>query len=227
MYKIFPGEQLDDLQDRGYKIIQDPNDYCFTSDAVLLANFAKVKGGEVLCDLCSGSGIVPTLLQLKRPYNKAFLVEINSAACDRARRSAEGNGFSHFEIVNMRLQDVTKKLSEHSVDVVTVNPPYMEQSIGEQEKTYGKAIARWEIEVNLEEVVKTASKLLKYGGRFYMIHSSNRLVDCLSTMREYGIEPKVIQMIHPKQQMDSNVFLVEGKARGRKGVKVLMPHFVR
>jgi len=227
MYKMLPGEQLDDLQDRGYKIIQDPNDYCFTSDAVLLANFAKVKKSETLCDLCSGSGIVSTLLQLKKPYSKAFLVELNTAACDRARRSAEGNNFEHFEVINIRLQDATQKINEHSIDVVTVNPPYMEQSVGEQEKTYGKAIARWEIELNLTDVIQTAAKLLKYGGRFYMIHSTNRLVDCLSTMRQFGIEPKVLQMVYPKQSSDSNVFLVEGKARGHKGLKVIAPHIVR
>lgn len=227
MFELKDGEKLDDLQSNGFMIIQDPNDYCFTCDAVFLANFSKAKHDEVVCDLCSGSAIVPTLMHLKNEFKKCFLVEISSPACDRARRSCEGNGLMHFEIINAKIQDATNFIKQKSVDVVTINPPYYKDNKPEGEKSLSKAIARREIELSLEDIFKVSSKLLKFGGRFYMIHSSSRLDECLTLMKKYKIEPKVLQFIHPKQGVESNVFLVEGKMNGSSGVKVLAPYYVR
>lgn len=227
MFDLRENEQLDDLQDRGYKIIQNPNDYCFTSDAVLLSRFANIKASETLCDLCSGSGIVPILLYLKRPFKKAFLVEINSNACDRALRTIKGNNISNFEVINTRLQESVNFIKDKTIDVVTVNPPYMEKSIGEVEKNKNIAIARREIEVNLDEVVLEASRLLKYGGRLYMVNSSDRITDVIFAMRKYKIEPKKLQFIFPKSGRNSNIFLIEGKMNGKKGIKILEPIYIR
>ena len=55
--ELKPGERLDDLQRNGYKIIQDPGRFCFGMDAVLLSGFAKVKPGERVVDLGTGTGI--------------------------------------------------------------------------------------------------------------------------------------------------------------------------
>lgn len=63
--ELKPGERLDDLQRNGYKIIQDPGRFCFGMDAVLLSGFAKVKPGERVVDLGTGTGIIPILLEAR------------------------------------------------------------------------------------------------------------------------------------------------------------------
>lgn len=62
---LHEGERLDELQRNGYKIIQDPKRFCFGMDAVLLSGFAKVKRGEEVLDLGTGTGIIPILLEAK------------------------------------------------------------------------------------------------------------------------------------------------------------------
>lgn len=54
-------ERVDDLQN-GYYIIQDPQKFCFGMDAVLLSGFARVKKGEKVLDMGTGTGIIPVLL---------------------------------------------------------------------------------------------------------------------------------------------------------------------
>ena len=58
-----PDERLDDLQVKGYEIIQKPGRFCFGMDAVLLSSYAKVKRGERALDLGTGTGILPILLK--------------------------------------------------------------------------------------------------------------------------------------------------------------------
>ena len=62
-----PDERLDDLQVKGYEIIQKPGRFCFGMDAVLLSSYAKVKRGERALDLGTGTGILPILLEAKNP----------------------------------------------------------------------------------------------------------------------------------------------------------------
>ena len=57
-------ERVDDLQN-GYYIIQDPRKFCFGMDAVLLSGFARVKKGEKVLDMGTGTGIIPVLLASK------------------------------------------------------------------------------------------------------------------------------------------------------------------
>ena len=51
MIELKQGERLDDLECKGYKIIQDEKRFCFGMDAVLLSGFANVKPGEKVVDL--------------------------------------------------------------------------------------------------------------------------------------------------------------------------------
>lgn len=62
---IHPHERVDDLHRDGHLIIQDPKRFCFGVDAVILSGFAKVKKGENVLDLGTGTGIIPILLAAK------------------------------------------------------------------------------------------------------------------------------------------------------------------
>ena len=58
-------ERIDDLQRNHYQIIQKKNGFRFGMDAVLLSGFARVKQGEEVIDLGTGTGIIPILLEAK------------------------------------------------------------------------------------------------------------------------------------------------------------------
>ncbi|MBI6873161.1 tRNA1(Val) (adenine(37)-N6)-methyltransferase [Clostridium aciditolerans] len=208
-------ETLDDLQLKGICVIQKKDAFRFGVDAVLLANFAKVKKGARVIDLCSGTGIIPFILAGKTDAANIIGIEIQEPMVDMAKRSVEFNKLQHrLEFINKDLKDIEflKKLPK--VDVVTVNPPYKLKNSGIINMNDENAIARHEICCTLEDVIKAAKGVLKDNGRIYMIHRPDRLADIICTMRQYKIEPKLIRMIQPNFKKAPNMVLVEGQNNG-------------
>ena len=85
-------ERTDDLQVNGLKLIQDPDKFCFGSDAVELANFAEVSARDKGVELGSGSGVVSILLAGKAGIGSVTGVEIQSDMAELMRRNIELNG---------------------------------------------------------------------------------------------------------------------------------------
>lgn len=189
MEEVF--EITEDLMIGGLKIIQDKRLYRFTSDSILLSRFASAKKGEVVADFCSGSGIVG-LHYYALNVDKVKSVtefELQDELCNLAQKSIEINGLQDkFSIVNGKLQDAPKSLNG-SFSLVLCNPPYKKKNSGEQNLQPHIAICRHEVEVTLNEIVTTASRLLKNGGRFCICQRIERLTDLLCAMREFKIEP--------------------------------------
>ena len=186
-----PNERIDDLQIQGFKIIQNPDKFCFGMDAVLLSDYAGIKKDGRVMDLCSGTGIVPILLEAK--YEASYIegLEYQEDCVDMARRSVEMNGLS--DKIHMTAGDVREVRAQYpagSFDYVTCNPPYMTGSHGQTNKNYGKAIARHEILCSLEDVVQAARWLLKESGHLIMVHRPFRLAEIFYCLKENKLEPK-------------------------------------
>ena len=198
------------MQFEGLKIIQADGGYKFSTDSVLLANFGKAKPNDIYVDLCSGSGVVAILFSCKNKIKKSYAVEIQPRLADMAQRSVEENGLEDkITVLNEDLSDVYKTLGYESVDVITVNPPY--NVAGDVSETTEIAIATHEIKTNLEKIVLSSSKLLKYGGKLFMVHRADRLVDIANACRKFDLEPKVLRIVYPTIKKEPNLVLVEAK----------------
>ena len=219
MTLIKENERLDDLQFNNLFIIQDTKGYCFTSDAVALANFVKVKSGGKLVDLCSGSGVIGILASAKNKVSKTILVEIQECLADMSKRSIEYNGLDTIEVLNAPLQNVSKTIGVGVYDTVVCNPPYKKcgtaKLLNENESI---AIARHEITVTLEEIIKEASVLLKFGGEFYIINKEERLTDMMVLLRKYHLEPKVLKVLPSTK--GANVVMLKAKKGGKSGIEI-------
>lgn len=224
---LLEGERLDDLERNGYKIIQNPKKFCFGMDAVLLSGFAKVKEGEICLDLGTGTGIIPILLEAKTRGSHFTGLEIQEESADMAARSVK---FNHLEdkvdIVVGDIKEASKVFGAASFDVVTSNPPYMNDLHGLKNPELPKAIARHEVLCTLEDVVREASRLLKQGGRFYMVHRPFRLAEIIQIMSKYKLEPKRLRMVHPYIDREPNMVLIEGVRGGRPMLKIEKPLIV-
>ena len=220
---LHEGERLDELQRNGYKIIQDPKRFCFGMDAVLLSGFAKVKRGEEVLDLGTGTGIIPILLEAKTEGQHFTGLEIQPESADMAARSV---AYNHLEdrvsIVTGDIKDATNIFGASSFDVVTCNPPYMTDQHGIK----NDGDARHEVLCNLEDVVSQTAKLLRPGGRCYFVHRPFRLVEILSTMSRYKVEPKRMQLVYPYVDKEPNMVLIEGVKDGRSRITVEPPIIV-
>ena len=219
-----PDERLDDLQRNGYKLIQNTKIFCFGMDAVLLCAFTKVDKGERVLDLGTGNGVIPILLK-GRTEGKHFTgLEIQDVNVDLARRSVQYNRIEDdVLIVQGDIKEASKIFGGASFDVVTTNPPYMNENHGLKNPESHKAIARHEILCTLEDVIREGTKVLKPGGRFNMIHRPHRLVEIIELMKKYRVEPKRIRFVHPFADKEANMVLIEGIRGAKPMVKIEPP----
>lgn len=224
MINLKPGERLDDLNRNGYKIIQNPDRFCFGMDAVLLSGYAVVKKGETALDLGTGGGIIPILLEAKTQGSHFTGLEIQEDNVDMARRSVMYNGLDdRIDIVCGDIKNASGIFGAAVFDVVVTNPPYMNDSHGLKNPNHARAIARHEVLCTLDDVVREGAKVLRPGGRMYMVHRPHRLVEIIESMREHKVEPKRIKMVHSFADKDANMVLIEAVRGGRAMVKVEKP----
>lgn len=220
-------ERLDELQRNGYQIIQNPEKFCFGMDAVLLSGFAKAKAGDKVLDMGTGTGIIPILMEAKTQAAHLTGLEIQEESADMARRSVSLNNLTDkIDIVTGDIKEADKYFASASFDVITCNPPYMIDQHGLTNPDGPKAIARHEIFCTLEDVITQATKLLKPGGHFYMVHRPFRLAEIIVTMAEHKLEPKRMQLVYPYIDKEPNMVLIEGVRGGKSRMSVEKPLIV-
>ncbi len=225
--KLNPGERLDDLQRNHFQIIQDPGRFCFGMDAVLLSGFAKIKPGERALDLGSGNGIIPILLAAKTEAAYLVGLEIQPENVDMAKRSIALNGLQ--ERVFMTEGDIREAsglFGAASFDAVTCNPPYMPGKHGLTSQDMPRAIARHEILCTFEDVARETAKLLRPGGKFYLVHRPFRLAEIMNTLLSYKLEPKRMRLVYPFVDQEPNMVLLEASRGGNSHLRVEPPLIV-
>lgn len=215
-------ERIDDLEFKGLKIIQNEKGFCFGMDSVLLSDFAKnMKNNSTVLDLGTGTGIIPILLCGKTNLKKVVGIEIQQDVANMAKRSSQLNNLQdRFEVVNTNIIDLKNIYEKQSFDVIVTNPPYKKENTGITNENEAKLISRHEITANLEDFISISKDLLKDKGEFYMVHRPERLVDILSLMRKYKIEPKILKFVSPNKNKEPNLILIKGIKNSNSFLKV-------
>lgn len=220
---LYGQERIDDLLTDGLGIIQSREVFSFSMDAVLLARFASVPNSAKVLDMCTGNGVIPLLLTTSTKA-KIEGIEIQPRLADMARRSVQMNELE--EQVSIREGDLRQLVTETGhgyYDVITVNPPYMPVTSGDVKLNRHQAIARHEIECTLEEVISTATQLLRAGGKLFMVHRPQRLAEITTILCKYRLEPKRIRFIHPRIDAEANMVLIEALKDGKPEARILPP----
>jgi len=235
------GERLDDTGFSGYHLIQKPEEFCYGVDAVLLANFAakNARRNQRICDLGTGTGIVPLILAHKTEAKQIVGVELQLDSWDRAMRMRALNqledrlAFANTDVLNIAGPKLGKKnvaklegeaaqlLQPGTFQIVTTNPPYMAGSSALQSHNDAKRIARHETTAGVREFVAAAARLLDERGEFCMVHRPSRLADIIAACREFKLEPKELQMVAPRLGETPNIVLIRCKKGGGAELNVL------
>ena len=230
-------EQLDDLQYKGYKIIQKINGFKYGTDSVLLVKFTlcslEKKIGRcqqlsapkpVLVDLGTGSGIMPLLLGGRGAFRKISGLEIQHEYADMAARSVIRNGLTdEIEIVEGDIRNAVRIYGKASTDCVITNPPYKKAGSGLPNATDSLTIARHEMLCRLEDVIAAAAGILKPRGYFFMIHRPERLADTIEQMPLHRLEPKRIRFVYPKPDRAPSMFLIMATKQGGRDLHIEKP----
>lgn len=221
-----PDERIDDLMINGLKIIQHEREFRFSLDAVLLAHFAGIKKMATAVDLGTGTGVI-SLLLAERGAGRVIGVELNPRMANMAARSVKMNKLdSVIEIIHADFRQLKGILPAGEWELVVANPPYRSVGNGFLNAKEGVAAARHELTSTLADVVQAAKYLVKYRGRFAMVHLPERMVEVLAVMKEAGLEPKRLRLVYPDLEKKPKLMLVEGVRGARPGLDVLAPLFI-
>ncbi|MBR5338169.1 MAG: tRNA1(Val) (adenine(37)-N6)-methyltransferase [Lachnospiraceae bacterium] len=224
---LLENERLDELHRNGYKIIQNTERFCFGMDAVLLSGFADAEEVEKVLDLGTGTGIIPILMSAKTEGEHFTGLEIQPDSADMARRSVLYNDLQdRIDIVTGDIKDAPDIFGASSFDVITTNPPYMIADHGLVNPDEAKAIAKHEILCTLEDVISVSAKVVRPGGRFFMVHRPFRLSEIFVLMSRYKLEPKRMRMVYPYADAEPNMVLIEGIRGGKPRLTVDKPLIV-
>ncbi len=201
------------------------DDHRFGTDAFLLANYASPPKSSVVCDLCTGCGIIPFILSKKNREQRVFAMDIQEEAIALAERTARENGLSEkVTPLLCDLRDIPQSVIRYeTVDIVTANPPYMTSGSGYEKLSKAQAIARHELMCGIDDVCAAAARLLKYGGLLKMCHRPERLSDVMNAMRAQRIEPKSLTLVHNSISERPWLFLITGKKGAKPGMTVEKP----
>ena len=225
MTALREGERLDDLMRSGRVIIQNPDEFCFSTDAVLLAHFPRLKKNFRVIDLGTGNGVIPLLIA--DSVKEICAVELNSCAADLARRNVELNGLTEqIYVVEGDYRRHRELFKPESFDVAVANPPYTPVKNGEPNKISAVARARHEFTATLEDVVTAARFVLKFRGSFCMIHLASRLCEIVDALHRHQMEMKRLRPVQPKAGRDANLILIEAVVGGRTGNLQLLPPLI-
>lgn len=208
------------------KIIQDSDSFRFSIDSVLLPNFVTInKNIKKILDIGTGNAPIPLILSTK---TKAQItgIEIQKKSAELAKKTITLNNLENqIQIIQDDIRSYPFETDQY--DVITCNPPFFKvcknSHFNDKDE---KTIARHEVTLTLEDVLKIARKLLKNQGVIALVHRPERLVDILVEMRKNNIEPKKIQYVYPNQKENSHILLIEGKKNGKSGLRILPPLYI-
>ena len=224
--------RLDDTGFGGIHIYQNPQEFCYGVDAVLLADFASGSPAarrekSRIIDLGTGTGIVPLILSHKTKAGKIYGVEVQEASWQLAEKNREYNNLTdRLEFIKSDIKELDE-VHREGFDIVTSNPPYTAGNCGIESANRAKMIARHETTADLDDFIARAAWLLKDKGDFYMVHRPGRLIDICESCRKHRLEPKELRFVSGKPMDKPNILLVHCVKNGNRQLKVLDPLAVR
>lgn len=195
-------------------------EHTFGTDAVLLADFARAKHGDIAVDLGTGCGIIPFLMLRDGNLKSVAGVDIAPAAIELAQKTAKTEKFFEFEGIVSDISDLKGKITFGDKTLVTCNPPYKAAGAGLVSQKCARGIARQESSCSLGDIVSAASKLLTSGGRLCMCQRPERLAELICLMSKYKVEPKRLRLVAKRAGSPPWLFLIEGRRDGKAGMTV-------
>lgn len=213
------------LNYKNLKIYQDNNMFNFSLDSVLLSNFVTLnKNINNILDIGCGNGVIPLILST-RTKAQIIGVEIQKEVSALAIKSINYNNLQNqITIINDDINNYVNNIETETFNTITCNPPFfkLKETSNLNDSKY-KTIARHEVNLNLEQIMKISKKILKNKGNIALVHRPERLIDIILEMKKNNIEPKRIQLVYPKKDKQANILLIEGIKNGNPGLKILEP----
>lgn len=217
-------EHWEELKPGGLRFVWADHLFRPGTDTFLLSSLPRLRPGLRVCDLGCGTGLLGLLLMQRQPDLRIAGLDIQPEAAALARRAAAENGLT--ERLDFRcgdLRQVRGIFPTGCFDLVVCNPPYYPPAGGKLSADGARRTARSETEASLADLCAAASYLLRWGGKFCLVHKPERLADVLCALRDAGTEVKRLRFVHSRAADPPSLFLAEGCRGGRPGITVEPP----
>ena len=212
-------ERMDCLWPDGPRFLFDDTLFPPSTDSFLLGGFVRTRRGERVCDLGAGTGLLGLLLLARQADLTVTGVEIQGAACRLAQRTAELNALAERLIPwQADLRDVSALPPAGSFDTVVSNPPYFSANSGALSPDGQRSAARAEVCCTLSDVCAAAARLLRSGGRFFLVLRPDRMAELFALLQKYKLEPKRLRFVQYKANAAPSLLLLESRKDGRPGL---------
>lgn len=196
-------------------------EHTFGTDAFLLADFAKARHKDIVCDLGTGCGIIAVLMRIRYEPKQVYGIDIQQQAIEQFNITVARSELKETYPLQMDLKALTSDAPLDKCDIVTCNPPYKAAKAGIESELTAHKIARHEILCNINDVCAAANKLLKFGGRLCLCNRPERLADVICAMRANNIEPKTLRYVSKSPDTAPWLFLIEGRKGGGSFMQVM------
>lgn len=199
----------------------------FGTDAFLLADFSAYRKKDKVCDLGTGCGIIPLIMQKKMPPEIIYAVDIQEDAVEQLKMGMDKSDIRNIIPVHADLKELWKNAPVGQLDLVTCNPPYKAANAGIESSLTAQKIARHEVLCNINDVCHAGERLLKFGGRLCICNRPERLSDVIYAMKKNNIEPKRLRFVSKNADEAPWLFLIEGKKGSKPFMKVEPQMYIR
>lgn len=214
---LYENEKIDDLFENSLRIIRREDVFAYGSDAVALANFVTLSKNDAVLDIGTGTGILAILLQGR--YGAAFTaVEIDFYMADMAKRSVELNGQQDkITVLCGDIRNMHQELGYEKFSTIVCNPPYF--SGGTKSGNEISKNSRHDDTLSMDELAYCAQRLLKNGGKLYMVYPASRFACCCASLISHKLMPKRVKPIFTDENNKKiNCMLIEAKKGGKDGL---------
>ena len=205
------GERLDEVNE-SLKLLQKTDGLTFGTDAYLLAAYMYANAGGKAIELGGGTGIISLLAASRKRFDKISVVEIQNDYAELIKRNISLNGMcEQLEVICKDVRELKAADFGGEVEAVFSNPPYMKTDSGKRNECEGKYIARHEVFGGIDDFCAAAYRLLKFGGRFYVVYRPDRLIDLIDALRCNRLEPKRMTFVQGDSKTAPSMVLIEAK----------------
>ena len=222
-FQLFEGERFDEVNE-GLGLIQKKDGLTFGTDAFLLASFIKSASKKIGAELGAGTGIISLLLAQRDKLSKIYAIEIQEDFASLTQRNVSANRLDEkITVIHKDIRDLSSTELGGELDVVFTNPPYMKTTSGKRNESDYKYIARHEECGDINDFCKVGFKLLKHGGKFYVVWRPDRLCDLFFALRANRLEPKIVTFVQADAKSEPSMVLVSATKGGASGAKITAP----
>lgn len=208
----------------GYSLLQDDRFFKLGQDSILLSDFAAPPAGGSVLDLGCGNGALCVLLCARFARLNVTGVEIQPELAQLARDNAEHNRLAdRMSVVEGDLKQHKALFYNRKFDYIICNPPYFVQGSGYSAAGAQRRGAREEQHCTMEDAIRAAGALVKFGGRAAFVHRPERLAESMSAFSACGLEPKRLRFVHQRASSVPSAVLIEGRKGSAPGLSVLPP----